>query len=371
MGEDGTQAHMTRRGRRPIVLALLAALSLAVVLWAVLGSQEGARHVEPVMPTTPPVPTPRLFASTSPWNSVLPADAPVDPGSAQLVSALVTEVRREEEAGIGPWIATNKGTTPIYVAGPSEPVARVHLDSPSLWWRVALQRAFEAVPIPALAVPAKGSDAHMTVWQPSSDRMWEFFHMRRLGDGWHAAWGGAMDHVSENPGYYTPAAWPGALSVWGSTATSLPEPAGVITVAEFRSATIRHALSIAVPDARAGVVAFPAERSDGNGGPSPLPEGARLRLDPRLHLNRLALPPVTRMIAVAAQRYGLIVRDQTHDGISLFGEDPALSGGQAVYYGPNGILGGMTPQRLLARFPWRYLQVVEMHLSIVRPAQAP
>ena len=54
----------------------------------------------------------------------------------------------------------------------------------------ALQAAFERVPIPATATPAGGSDGTLVVWQPGTDRMWEFWKATRRADGWHAAWGG-------------------------------------------------------------------------------------------------------------------------------------------------------------------------------------
>ena len=203
----------------------------------------------------------------------------------------------------------------------------------------------------------------MTIWQPATDKFWEFFRMRPEPDGWHAAWGGAIEHVSQSPGYYTASSWPGALTVWGASATSLPVAAGLITIADLRSGVIDHALSVALPAPRAGVYAWPAQRSDGTGGPNTIPEGARLRLDPSLDLNSLNLPPLTHMIAEAAQRYGIIVRDQTHYGISFYAEDPTQYGGNKLYYGTHGFFGGMTPQQLLARFPWSDLQVLKLQLS--------
>ena len=55
--------------------------------------------------------------------------------------------------------------------------------------RWACSTTFEAVPIPSDASPAAGPDAHMTVWQPSTDHLWEFFQARKLADGWHANFG--------------------------------------------------------------------------------------------------------------------------------------------------------------------------------------
>ena len=57
---------------------------------------------------------------------------------------------------------------------------------------------------------------------------------------------------------------------------------------------------------------MPRPRSGPTVGPrtaSSLPEGAHLRLNPNLNLAALHLPRLTLMIAEAAQRYGIFVRD--------------------------------------------------------------
>ncbi len=311
----------------------------------------------------------RLFAPDSVWNTEIPAGGRIDPTSERLIGALDRQAAAEVRTGTGPWIATSRASTPIYEVPAGQPTVRVQLDDPTLSWRVSLQAAFDAVPIPIGAMPAAGPDRHMTVWQPSSDKLWEFFHMRKEADGWHAAWGGAIQDVSHSPGYYTTSSWPGALPQWGATASSLPVAAGVITFADLRRGQIDHALAIDLPDPRAGVFVWPAQRSDGTGGADTVPEGAQLRLDPTLDLARLSLAPITRMIAQAAQRYGIIVRDQTHKGISFFAEDPAQYGGRRLYYGTNGFFGFRLPTQLLADFPWRHLQVLKMHRCFRAPCK--
>jgi hypothetical protein len=92
-----------------------------------------------------------------------------------------------------------------------------------------------------------------------------------------------------------------------------------------------------------------------------------MRLDPSVDVGALHLPKFTAMLARAAQRYGLVVRDQTHNGISLFAENPAPHGGQPY----EKYFKGRSPQQLLARFPWDRLQVLEMHLCTTAPCSAP
>jgi hypothetical protein len=314
-----------------------------------------------------PAPPVRLFSPTSFWNERLKASARIDPSSSTLVAALVEEVQRERASGIGPWIGTGSGSTPVYRVGRDQARVHVTLDDRSIAGGRALQRALDAVPIPRGAKPAPGSDRHMTILQTSTNTLWELFGARRAADGWHARWGGAIRHVSRSPGYYTASAWPGARRNWGATASSLPIVGGTMLIQELKKGRLDHALALNLPAPRAGIFAWPAQRTDGTGPPSALPEGARLRLDPTLDVASLHLPKLTAMIARAAQRYGLVVRDQTHHGISLFGEVPTGSGA-AVY---RRYYRGRSPGQLLAAFPWDRLQVLSMHLCTAAPCHAP
>jgi hypothetical protein len=265
-------------------------------------------------------------------------------------------VRREEGQGNGPWINTTSYGVPILTVGPDQSTASVQLDhAPD----AALSSAWSSVPLPPAARASAGSDGYLVVWQPSSDRMWEFWRLARHSDGWHASWGGAMRHVSTSPGVYTPGAWPGAKPWWGATASSLALAGGVMTIDELRRGRIDHALALAVPDVRASLIVDPAQRTDGTSqGATALPEGAHLRLDPRIDLSSLEMTPLARMMAEAAQRYGIVVRDFA--GVVAFeGEDPTPTGTDP-YKGPDGFYGGLQPSQVIASFPWADLQVLKM-----------
>jgi hypothetical protein len=314
-------------------------------------------------------PSVRLFAANSVWNVRPALSAPLDPTSAVLAAGLVAEVAKEQQLGWGPWISTASASTPIYRVGALQPTVFVQLDDPTQTWRAPLQAAFVAVPIPADAEPALGPDAHLTIWQASTDKLWEFWHARKLADGWHAAWGGAIANVSQSPGYYTDSSWLGSRSFWGATGSSLPVAGGTITIAELLQGHIDHALAVNLPYAKAGVFSWPAQRTDGSGtDANMIPEGAQLRLDPNLDLSTLKMSPLVRMMAVAAQRYGMIVRDQTFHAIGFFIEDPRPSGSMSLFYSPTGAISptgffaGQYPTQLMAAFPWGSLKVLRMQL---------
>jgi hypothetical protein len=314
------------------------------------------------------VPEAQLFSPTSFWNKRLTPNTPLDPSSAALVKGLAAEVQRERTANIGPWIGSGAGSTPVYRVPADQPRLRVHLDRLTSPGAKALKRAFATVPIPRNAQPAPGLDRHLTVWQPSTDRLWELFHAQRRSNGWHADWGGAIHRVSTSPGYYTASAWPGATRNWGATASSLPIVGGTMLLDELKQGRIPHALALNLPAPRSATFAWPAQRTDGTGPPTALPEGARLRLDPQVNVADLKLSKLGRMIARAAQRYGLVVRDQTHHGISLFAEVP--SGRPRVGAPVSSYFRGKTPTEILASFPWDRLQVLKMHLCTRAPCHA-
>ncbi len=305
---------------------------------------------------------PRWFSAQSVWNRPLAPDAPIDPNSAGMISALEDEVAREEAAQDGPWINTTSSGVPIVTVSGAQPTVRVKLaHSPD----AALSSAWGAVPLPPTARPADGTDGDLVLWQPSTDRMWEFWRLERDGDNWQASWGGAIRDVSTSSGVYGPGAWPGAKPWWGATASSLALAGGAMTIEQLRAGRIDHALAIAVPDVRAGVFAAPAQRTDGRSpDPLALPEGAHLRLDPRLDLASVRMPPLTREIAVAAQRYGIIVRDFAAN-IAFFAQDPTATGSNP-YAGPNGFFAGGYPSQLLLSFPWSHLEVLKMELHASR-----
>ena len=199
------------------------------------------------------------------------------------------------------------------------------------------------------------------VWQPSTDRLWEFWRLEQTPTGWQAAWGGAIQNALSDSGVYGPEAWPGASTGWGASAASLSIAGGLVTLEDLELDQINHALAMAIPNVRAGVYAAPAHRSDGKSTePLTLPEGAHLRLNPKLNLAALHLPRLTLMMARAAQRYGIVIRDKASH-VVFYAQDPIPTGTEP-YAGPNGYFEGKSPQESLASFPWRYLQVLRTTL---------
>ena len=181
--------------------------------------------------------------------------------------------------------------------------------------------------------------------------MWEFFGLDGSGDVWSAENAAKITKVSQSSGV-------NELTT-GATASGLALAGGVVTLRDWESGHIDHALALAIPEPRREWLSRPANRTDGwLDSANAIPEGAHLRLDPTLDIASLNLPRATRMLAEAAQKYGIVVRDQS-GAVAFYGEDPTPTGTDPYpgYFAPGG------PGAVARAFPWDRLQVLKMDLK--------
>jgi len=297
------------------------------------------------------IPSP-WFSSKSCWNAVLPDNAPISPNSTRFVQGLINQVKQ-----YGPWINVEQYSVPVYTVPQNQPTVTVTLEQPNSPGCVNdLRTDFQAVPIPPGAVAANGTDMHMAIWQPSTDTMWEFWAMEKNNStgNWESKWGGKMNNVTSNPGFYT-----APCTTWGATATSLALVGGLVLIDEIKSGVIEHALPLALVDTEDATFVIPAERGDGwSKSPNAIPEGTRFRLPADLDIPSLKLQPFGELLAYAMQKYGGLVRDTAGAIVWSYCEPPA-PGQPNPYEGPDGFFKGLYPSQILAPFPWDKLQVVD------------
>jgi hypothetical protein len=292
--------------------------------------------------TTPPPPASgsSLFSASGYLNSPLASNAALDPQSAGAVNDLLGMVAAYPEG-----INTSSWTTRVYTVPLSQPTVRVVNDNAG---HPALGEAYSAVPLPAGAQADPQADQHLTVWQPSSDTLWEFWGFSYDSSGVpHARYGGRMGRVSTNPGHFIDDASPFQDRRWGATATSIPLLAGLIRYSEAQALNIPHALALAVPKSNCQS-RNPAQRTDGACTPavSYLPPGARLRLPASLDTAALACSPLCKAIAKAVQNYGFVIRDRAGANM-LQGENTGADWNTTI---PGG--------KSLTGFPWDKLQML-------------
>ncbi len=285
---------------------------------------------------------PGFFSPTSIWNAPVPASAALDPRSDALVADLLRQV------AWGPWINTDEYSTPIYTVPAGMRTVKIALTNSYRDPKVVA--ALAAVPIPPGARPSAGSDGHLVLWQPATDTMWEFFDLKGSGDSWSAGNAAKITRVSQSSGVNP--------LVTGATASGLALAGGVVTLDEWESGRIDHALALAIPEPRREWLSKPANRTDGwVNSANAIPEGAHFRLDPDLDIASLNLPRATRMLAEAAQTYGIVVRDKS-GAVVFYGEDPTPTGADPYpgWFGPGGA------GAVARAFPWDRLQLLKMDL---------
>jgi hypothetical protein len=294
--------------------------------------------------------TDALFASNSFWYAAIPVDAPLHVNSA----GFNADFLRQKQSYYGTVnINTREYASPVYLADANTATTRV------AYWNcqnkkfpeTALEAQWAAVPMPPHALAADGTDQEMTVYQPSTDTLWEFWVARQSSGQWRACWGGKLDDVSASDGRWR--------NPYGTTATGLPFLGGQITAEELARGEIRHAIGISLVETEAfDVVSWPANRSDGwnpDSAYNRIPQGMRLRLDPSVDVDALSMGRSGKIIARAAQKYGFVVWDKA-GAISIRAQNPKsyTALGQPDPY--PALFGNQPSYAVLNGFPWDRLQ---------------
>lgn len=309
----------------------------------------------PVTPPTSGVLTDALFAPTSFWYTPIPANAVLNSNSANYV----TEFLRQKNTYYGNvTINTWTYSSPVFTASATQATTKVSFwDCQNKGYAdPGLVAQWAAVPIPAIAQPSAGTDGEMTIYQPSTNTIWEFWQARKVNGQWQACWGGQLKNANTSDGRW---AFP-----YGTTATGLPFIGGQITAEELTRGEIRHAIGIALVDAAAfNIFSYPASRSDGyNPGSAAnrIAEGMRFRLDPTINVDALTIHPVAKIIAKAAQKYGFVVWDKA-GSLSIRAQNSSsyLNQGQVDPYAK--LFNGSAEYSVLNNFPWDKLQFMPMN----------
>lgn len=301
------------------------------------------------------LPTDAVFLPTSFWYTKIPAVVSLHPNS----SGFKNDFLRQIKAYYGNvTVNTTSYASPVYTAAAGTATKKVQFwDCQGKGYADAgLATQWAAVPIPTGAQPSSGTDGEMTVYQPSTDTIWEFWQTKNSSGTWQACWGGRLQNASKSQGI-----WPGS---YGTTATGLPFLGGQITAEELSRGEIRHAIGIALVDLeKSGIFSWPAARSDGynpSGAANRIPEGLRFRLDPSVNVDALSIHPVAKIIAKAAQKYGFVVWDKA-GAISVRVQNPKSYTALGKPDPYKALFNGTPEYALLNGFPWDRLQFLPMN----------
>ena len=282
-----------------------------------------------------------------------------------MIANLVSQV-----AAVTPAFNSTEGYNgSFYTVGPEQPLVGVRLrneqeiaDRETDPETVAPTGFLADIPIPDDAIPAAGTDATLGIWQPSTDKLWELWQVKKdatykgvFYPGWSAVWGGRIDDVSKSPGYF--------LDGKGSTATGLANAGGHVRLAEAKAGVVEHALAMAIPDAQnSDTWSYPAQRSDGWNpkGLKDVPyQGQRLHMDPAIDFDTYpGLHPLARVMGKAAQKYGFIIVD--HAGAVVAMGESGLGVAAETGVDPwTPLLGDRAYWQVFDNFPWASLRAIK------------
>lgn len=268
------------------------------------------------------------------WNPI-PDDPRLDPQSKAMVGHLATG---DHIANTGDFGVTLRGTDDITEDTPRYPVS---FSQEGSWGPDPF--AGETIPVPENTPIAPGSDGHLAIADPISNMVYNLWMAQDGGDSWSAGWG-AM----------TPLDGDGREENGSSTGAGIARYAAVVRAEEIAAGEIPHALFFSTNMAAPDEVRYPATKTDGSnmdGVETPIPEGARVQLDPSLDLDSLRLSEGEFTVARALQTYGAYVGDNGGARMAfLFEYVPDSS-----VYSDAGLEGDYAP---LEGIPWDRLRVL-------------
>lgn len=222
------------------------------------------------------------FTDTSPWNIPLGSGALFE-------SAAATETANLLSGGVG--LNAESFSHPIYQAAETDPLVTVTVGGSTFTYR-----------IPAAAVPALGSDAHLHVIQPDK---------RYVFEAWMFAWTGPTTATSS---YVVRVDMLGTGFAGGVRAYGGAAIGGLIRSAELDAGSIPHVVAIALGagQLKSGFV-YPATSQDGDHATSytgQVPMGRLVGIPPSTDVTTLGLTADGLVLARALQDYGAYVVDR-------------------------------------------------------------
>ena len=329
-------AEMFKRASKLIFVALLVTMLVSIAC----------------TPTNASATSARPFAKNSFWNAPLPPVTPIDPRSDIWVQDIRAQIKRYYGHA---FINTTSNTATVYTVSrntPTVPVKFTDCQNRGTQTATAFTNLMTAVPIPNSAMPSPGLDSEMIIWQPSKNKLWEFWKTSKREDGWYACWGGRIDNVRSSSGVFP--------KPYGVAATGLSLLGGMVRIEELQAGEINHAIDFSIVNTRRTVFSWPANRTDGTiASVTMIPQGQRFRLDPTLDVESLDLTPVGKMMARAIQKYGMVLRDRS-GSVNFYAENPLpfIQTGAPNPY--KQIFEGRASYDLLRGFPWSRLQALPL-----------
>jgi hypothetical protein len=281
------------------------------------------------------------YAPSSVWNQPLPTSSPsINPSSQAMMNNLFLNYTYNGAFSVDP--PGSPGAFPAYVTHSGDPIVNV---TPQYTYG----SLSGAIPMPTNAVPGPPTDAHLQILNPANGNDYEIY----MDDENASA---VPQNTAIVPGakitigvgsilnYRTGTGWGGVTTAAGAGLLG-----GLVTVDEFLSGTIHHALAIAPACNNGAGSVYPATSvaayycpAVGATGPG-IPHGSRIWSDlTPTQVKALGFDKISSMLLIALNQYGAFVTD-TNGWIAFdirnIMEQPVTSAG-ATYWAQNG---GLSP----------------------------
>jgi hypothetical protein len=285
---------VSRRGAGVAVLAGALALGSAAGA-AVTTIDQPATVAEPadrIPPKSPVVGGCSVFPADNAWNQDI-SQAPLHPSSA----AIIATIQGNGRTRLHPDFGENPDYgIPFVVVPGDQPLV------PITYAAYGDESDPGPFPVP-LDAPVEGGngstgDRHVLVLRSDTCDLFELYRAFRSGAGWRADSGARFDLRSNA---LRPLGWTSA------DAAGLPILPGLVRYEEVAAGEIRHAIRVTFSETRRGYVLPATHFASSNDDANLPPMGLRLRLQATFDTSQLT--GQARVIAVAMQRYGLIVAD--------------------------------------------------------------
>jgi hypothetical protein len=273
--------------------------------------------------------TKRFFSDSSFWNQPIPDNPEIDPKSDYYISLLEKD---PHYASFG--INLRRYTIPVFETDSTTEYFKIkhhYLSKEEKKdWKTTREKfghgnEFDSqpVPIPHIAIPDTASDMHLSIIDWKSNTAWDMWGARKLSDGtWESNTG--MRYPIDGPGVFDTSMFKvingESIHFHGpGRAAGVPIIAGLIMYEEVKAGQIKHKIAAASRFNAFQEFVFPASWTDGMlvGG---IPEGAVIQLDPHLDLSEFDLFPGEKAVALALQKYGMVLVDWAGGNV-IYGEN--------------------------------------------------
>jgi hypothetical protein len=291
--------------RRLRLIVPIAAVAVALIVEVVVASPAGA--ITPV----------RAFSSTSWWNTPLPADAPLHPNSAGMVSWLKSD-NSANFLHLAGTTSTGAWGMPVYWADAGDQI----YDVVQTKW--TLTPEFNSLRIPEEAQPDPTDDAEMVIYDLEAGYVVSMYEAKYISvtDTWSAG-GGSVYYLGSN-GLHGSLTESDDDRNFGHRGVS--PSLGVVRWDEINADSLNHVLKIAVNTTKDAHVFPMIDDEDGTTAAMAPPEGTRIRIKPSVDLGSLGLSAGARVIATALQKYGAVIGDQSGGNSTLKVENTVAEG---------------------------------------------